>query len=497
MLAFALFSMFSAHAEESSRVFVGPFSAQGSSAEVLTAALPEILEEQLRQNEALDVILLSSVGPIHDTPADVYAASCPESEFVGCAYVLAEAATADFALTGTVQSLESGSRVQVHIVDVAAAREALSFQVDLAEGDSAVFAEGVGRVLMAVVRGEVGQEQDLREQGESPVEEGVDQTIVSQELDQLSTEIGGVTTLEGRLDMEIDRPRFSMAELVEEMNTEGSKPWERLEMTPREYLRYKNSGEPLYRWQELLDGRRGHLMLRAHLGFGRAPMDGTYYGRFVRSNDTLEVLETYAWQNVASGSGTNIGAAVGFGVTPEIEIGLLMGVTSGRFASDLHSEVWGQSSIAGDPYESSSQTPYIGPQVLAALLPTSSVRPVVGGHFTVWRGSAAHQHLGLGADFPELDAPTMFLATGLAGVEASLGDELDLWLHVPVSAIVSGVNTPVVYNQGESPTGEGDPTSGWSQPTELPATSAAVLVGIQVRLLGAQRQERGLDDYID
>ena len=66
---------------------------------------------------------------------------------MGCAYVIADSVEAEYAVAGTVATVPSGSRVRISIIDVPNAREALTFEIDLAVGDDRGFAEAVAEVL--------------------------------------------------------------------------------------------------------------------------------------------------------------------------------------------------------------------------------------------------------------------------------------------------------------------------------------------------------------
>ncbi len=479
-------------------VLVAPFEPQNTEAAGLASMLPDFLGQQLAELDEVQPLFLYEIGLIHDVPAEDYAASCPAGEFVGCAYVLAEAGGAAYAVTGTVQALQSGNRVDVRIVDVSSASEVTGFVVDMGTGDDAVFADGVARVLGAVIRGDIGAETDIRQEGGVAPAEGPDKEVASTELKELDTEIGDVSTLDVREDGRIEQERYTIDDLAVDMEDEGTKPWERLEMSPREFLRFKNSGLHLYEWRKLSEGRKGKLLIRGSLGYGRGPSSGAYYGRVALSAQTLEVAETYAWQTMETASGVSVSGAVGYGILPEIEVGLTGGLVTGRFEVDIHRITIGDFSTSPDPVDYASQTLYIGPQVLYVPMPTSTIRPVVGGLVTVWRGSAVGSHVLPPAELPgggvldPLQNATALMVGGLGGVEVRMSETLDLWAHVPVGAVIGTWNAPAVYHEGE---GALEPEGLLVAAPEPGSISAGVQVGVQVRLGREKKGGHTLEEY--
>lgn len=490
-----LLSMSSALAQEPAVVLVAPFEPANGSAAGLVAMMPDFLGQQLAADFA--VISVAEIGQIYDTPAEEYAASCTPGEFVGCAFVLAEAGGAQYAITGSIEAHERGSRIDVRIVDIRSAREAVGFVVDVAPGDDTILADAIALVIAAVQRGEIGGESDIREEGvvEAPV--GPDKEEAASDLSRLNQEIGGVETLDTREDGVLAATEYTRENLFEDMEAEGTKPWERLRMTPRSYLRYKNSGRPLYEWRELAEGRKRQVLLRAGLGYGRGPVKGSYYGRVALSSQTLEVAETYAWQSMESAAGLSVAGSVGYGVLPELEVGLSGGISSGRFEVDIHRITEGDFSSSPVPIDYSNTTLFLGPQVLFAILPTSALRPVIGASAVLYRGTGVDSHVLPPAELPgggvlaALPVPYALSVNAIGGVEVTMSDTLDLWLHVPAGAIISTWNAPSNDHEGS---GILEQEGMLTDPTEPGSASASVQVGIQVRAF-ERKKKRSLSDY--
>ena len=77
--------------------------------------------------------------------------------------VVAENTGIPYAVTGTVTALGSGHRVEVHFIDVVMGRDALTVNLDIADGAEDIFAETISRSLLGVMRGVIGQDEDIRD----------------------------------------------------------------------------------------------------------------------------------------------------------------------------------------------------------------------------------------------------------------------------------------------------------------------------------------------
>ena len=459
--------------------------------------IPDFLSQQLVADASFRVLSLGEIGQIYETPAEEYANSCTPGEFVGCAFVLAEAGGADYAVTGTIEAHEYGSRIDVRIVDVSAAREAIGFVVDVATGDDAILADAISAVIAAVQRGDIGGESDARSEGvvEEPL--GPDKEEADTDLTQLNEEIGGVDSLDTRGEGILAEEEYSMYDLAEDMTSEGTKPWERLEMSPREYLRYKNSGRPLYEWRELAEGRQGQILLRAGLGYGRGPGNGRYYGRVALSSQTLDVAETYAWQSMETAGGGSVGFSASYGILPELDIGLTGGLVTGRFEVDIQRITEGDFTSAADPNDDTNQSLFFGSEAIYAFVPTSALRPIVGASAVLWRGTGVGSHVIPPEELPgggvieSLASPMALAVNAIGGVEVTMSDTLDLWLHVPVGAIVATWNAPTTYHVGE---GVLEQEGMINDPTQPGSAATSIQIGIQVRAFEREKK-RTLSDY--
>ncbi|MEL6345398.1 MAG: hypothetical protein AAFV53_19985 [Myxococcota bacterium] len=476
-------------------VLVAPFETTHPEAAGLAAMLPDFLGAQLGMRPTVQIVSIDDIGTIADVPAYDYAASCPRGEFVGCAFVLAEAGGAAFAVTGTVTALQNSSRVDRRIVDIVQAREIVAFEVDFGVGDDAIFAEGVGRVLDAALNDAIVLDEDIRR------EEAVEDNRAAAgraQIAELEEESGGAVDVGEQKRSIFRREAYTLSDLSRDMNREGAKPWDRVQMTPREYLRYKNADLPLYRWRELAVGRQGQIIVRGYGGFGQAPSYGFYYGRVGRSGQTLQVLETYAWQSVQNGSSAVGGLSLGVGVTPTLEVSVTGGASSGRFETNIDEVTEGDFASAPVPQDTPSRALYVGPQVLWVPRPTSKIRPVIGGFGTLWLASTVENHYDLPDEFPNgggetdnLESPAAITVGPIGGVEVRVGERVDLWAHVPIGVVVSSWNAPATYEAGG---GVLDADS-LESPQSPSVITAALHLGVQVRMLGKKPNTRSLDAY--
>jgi hypothetical protein len=483
-----------AHAEPT-RVFVAPFAPTHPEAAGLATMLPDFMGQQLDARREITVVSLGELGNIGDVSALEYASSCPEGEFVGCAFILSESANAKLVLTGQITAYDNNTLVEVYVMETSTSAELINFQVRYGPGDDLVFAEGIARVVQAVIRGDITQSADIRGMLQTGAI-GPDIEQASADLSQLDQEIGGVNTIDEREEGIVARDEYTMDDFAADMDSEGTKPWERLDMSPREYLRYKNSGRPIYEWRELASGRKSQLMIRPGIGFGQFPTDTTYYARAALSAQTLELAEVYAWQSAQTASNAFGSISVGYGLTPSLEVSFQVGLAGANFTLDAHRITEGDFSSASAPETRPARSLHAGPQVLYAFMPTSSFRPIAGGFMSIWRSSSIEDHF-VPLDYlpngdPSLDPflpPTAVLAGGIAGVEVKMGEQLDLWLHIPIGATVATFNAPSTYESGSGILEELD------DPSTPNIASAAIQIGIQVRMLGPRERQATLDDY--
>ena len=283
------------HALDTRGVLISDFYPQDTGALTITDQMSEAVATQLGNSGNYNVVSLSAAPAIQGTAAELYAETCPTGNHSGCTLIIAQNAGTAFEVTGTVKSTGAGIVATVFFVEVSEMREVISLDIPYNPEDPALFLVTLERTLEGVVQGRLGVIEDIRE---TPVNEYADayDEQARDELTAYSKESGGASSLGERFDIELERKEITREEIQEWMEEEGSKEWDRLDMSAMEYMRYYNSGMELSRWRELAKGKQGALIFRGALGFGYGPTSGNYYGRYARSSTDLQV-ETYAWQN--------------------------------------------------------------------------------------------------------------------------------------------------------------------------------------------------------
>jgi len=469
-----------AHAEEvaATQVLITPFRERNPEAAGFASLLTVALALELAEGGRLVAVPLASVEDVHDMDAGIYAQSCPPGEEVGCAYVLGVRAGVPLAFAGAVTSAEDGFLVEIQMVDVGGAREMLSFGVILGVGDDDAFFAGVREIVMAAVRGEAGQVRDVRE-NMGHMGHRIDLEQARYELDLLAEEIGGIESMGDRSGIHIEPPEFTVADLAEAMDREGSKPWERLKMGPKAYLRYRNSGLRIDEWKGRVRGRHGQIILRPMLGVLRGPVDGEYYGRYVDEFDGSDfvIAEAYAWQAMGVGTGLLGLGSLGVGLSPFWEVALVGGVVTGQHAQTVHKSTLGQLSQPPASVQDAQISVAVGVQTLLVPVPAAQVRPVVGGRLVRLRGSSVDSHQVPPSALPSFEAPVAWLAEGIVGLEARMGSGMDFVLQVPVGVVLAGA-TMDPYHQGEGAIDELRAVPGGVQ------GSAGLMMGFQLRFGG-------------
>ena len=492
MFPFLLFSSI-LHAAEPVPVLVGALQARNDESASLAALIENYVAQKLADRSDLRVIRIEDTPDFEDYSARVYMESCPPGDAVGCTFVLAERGDALWAVTGSVQALVKGTRVDIDIVDVDGSRVAVSFRSELEPGRDEAFAEGVAGVLVAAIAGEVGREEDIRDlddDGDGQLSPE-DKAILKAELAALDKELAGFDLTLRKAATSISRPKLTADDIAEADEGEGAKPWERLRMTSEEYLRYRNSGMTLPVWRKRIQGRRFQLMIRAGGGFINGPVDGRYYGRYALDSTTLTAVDVYAAQSVESGpSGVGV-FQLGFGVHPMVDVGATVGITGGAFEYSIASEVVGQTNVAQEPTTVENSNIFAGPWVSVGLFPAAALRPTFGGGVLWFRGSGVLDHIQPPDELASFDAQSLWLVNVFGGGEVRISDHVEFFAQIPVSFQVAG---DVVQEEKHTVVAA---LEGIQVPGGASAIGVSVVAGIQVRIGGAKVQQSSLLDRTD
>jgi len=422
-------------------VLVAGFQPETRESTGLAAMLSVVLEQQLSLQEDLSLLLLDDVPPLHGTPVQLYLETCPLGEYVGCAYVVSQHAEVDYALTGTLRTGSEAVRVRLSLVDVSQAREAVGLDLDIPPGQDHLLMEQVASLLGRVIRGELGQLEDIRQEG--AYDEAATRELVQAELDELNAETGADVQL-GSLStgLGVDIPGFTPSDLEAMRGEEGLTEWERLGMTERSYLAYRNSDMDLQSWRALAFGRQLQLLVRPRVGTLYGPVGGEYLGAFLQDlSPKLEddIVETYAWQAARGGLGAGYGLDLGLGLTPSIEVEAGIARAHGRYTTTIRQEVAGSTVRPDNPTEGGNASTVITGGLRLVPFPTRRFRPLVAAGVVFWRGSKVTDHVDLSSlsvELPDFAAPALVGARGLAGFELYLGPRWDLVAQLPLCFLV-------------------------------------------------------------
>ena len=137
------------------------------------------------------------------------------------------------------------------------------------------------------------------------------------------------------------------------------------------------------------------------------------------------------------------------------------------------------------PTEHPNPNLFFGGYVLAALVPDLSVRPVVGGGMTYWKGSGVETKETLPEDLPRFAGPALIMAEARLGAEARLSQKVDAFVHVPITAVVAGNDTATRHQGADCTQDDGSSCLRTSMtPPGVTPMGAGLMLGIQVRLFG-------------
>jgi len=457
----------------------------------LAALLPAMLEDELERDPDLALRRLEGIPPLAgEFDIQLYLETCPAGEHVGCSFVVAQHAGVRFAVAGTVDAGEVVV-VGLSLVDVEQAREAVSLTLAVPVGEDRAFAEQVGQLLGALMRGELGQLEDIRfSEVEQPDDERRQQ--VEQELQILSQE----GPVEFQLDLlsaglGVEQPVFTPADLLRARLDDAPAEWERLGMSGKEYMRYRNSGMDLLTWRRRRSGRALQLLLRPSLGFLWGPVVTRYHGRFAMDlSEDDPIVESYGWQALESGTGFSAGLDLGFGLTPSLELEAGLAAISGRYLALVQQEEVFEPVIPEPENEDGAWSLCFAGGLRLAPLPVSAARPVLGVAALLWRGSGVEDHFALPVEeLPRFSAPVLVGARVQPGVELRLSQRADLFAQLPLMVLVGQARE--VYDE------EGTSLQEKPVAPEFKPLALGLQAGVQVRLGGRdpeKQAERGRNE---
>ncbi len=443
----------------------------------LASMLGTVLELGLADLDELAVLPLDDVSPLHGTDPRLYLETCPSGELVGCTWVISQHAGVEYAVTGSLAVDAEEVLVWLSLVDVGQAREVVDLDLTIPPGQDHLLMEQVAELLGRVIRGELGQLEDIRREGAYDTE--TTRELVQAELEDLQAETGATVQL-GSLHtgLEVVQPGFTPEDLEAMRAEEGLTEWERLGMSERAYLAYRNSGLDLQSWRTIAAGRKLQLLVRPRASVLFGPVGGAYLGAFLQEPGA-DVVEVYAWQAAVGAVGAGYGLDLGFGITPSVEVELGAARVHGRYSTTIRQEVVGDTIRPDDPIEGGNPNIVLSGGLRVVPFPTKRLRPVLAAGVVAWRGTRVTQHVDLSSlsvELPDFPAPALVGARGVGGVEIFLAPRWDLVIQAPVCLLVG--DFVEVYDEGVDALGTKD------EPPGIVPIAAGLELGVQARLGG-------------
>lgn len=467
-----------AWAAEPVPVLVSGLQPSAPAATGLAALLEGYLAQLLADEPDVLVRRVEEAPPFPDYDARVYIDGCPPGNIEGCTLVIGDRVQARYAITGSVLPLAVGSRVRISILDITDSRVVVTFRTDVAPGEDHAFADSVVKVMRAVVAGQIGSPDDIRDQNspmegeDGAVERGTDAEIAAQ-LAELSPELAAAADVATQPRGSIERPNYTLEDL-ENVSDEGLAPWAQVGLSPGQYLRYRNSRLQLFEWKKRAMGHQFQLLLRVEGGWWRGPTGGLYYNRHAYDTQ-LTVVDSYTALAAQTHGAPTAGGEVAFGLLPSLDIGFAAGASTGSLLIDI---------AADGSAEGAEQTTtvypgrvWFGPRLEAAFLPAGVIHPAIGAGATITRTPSVAKYVELPEYAAALPPGMLVYGSVWPGVQVRLADALDFYARIPVDFLLAG--DPVVEER-DTTTSALVPTA----PMSDTSLAVSVLVGLQVRLFG-------------
>ena len=308
------------------RVLIVPLHGETSESSGIGGLLEGYIATELDASDQFETYLLDEVDPVEDVEARLYYEGCPPGDELGCQFVIGESSGVDRVVSGrvTVQS-DDRYRVVVTILGVAGAELEFSYALDLAAGEEVLLPRTVELALDRLRREELLE--PLRD-AEARRARRRDAVALARSQDERD--------LVARMRLEVDddaiaraeeerraraEARVTTADLEEQKGVEGITPdWEKLGLTERQYLSYRNSKLSLDGWAKKWAGHRLMLLFSGHVGFSAGATGLRYFGGYLLSDNLSSTVDSYAWQRSTGGTSPNLGFTLGMGILRNLSI---------------------------------------------------------------------------------------------------------------------------------------------------------------------------------
>ncbi len=475
-------------------VFVSRFVPESTAQEKAGEHIRVLLEDRLSREFLL--IARSEIPAFEDYTAEVYLASCPQDQFFGCAFVIGTRAQAEWVVTGQIAAGSSGSDVTVVFIDVQDSRMVFSFQATVSPANEKAFADGVAALMHKIVAG-AGEERDIRGAVEDPaakaLREKLQREALSASLSDLEGDLDAMarTVVEG----ELENPRLTKDDLSRKYTgSDEAKPWDRVDMSEAEYLRYRNSGKDLATWRSLKQGRLARVVISAEVGPSGGPFSQQFDGRWGLNGTTLDLQEVEEFQEVENGAAIAAGGELAVGVHPWFDVGVGFLWRTGHYIYRFNQEVEGQVPIEPDetyvraPITATMSSTEIVGRVRFVPMSTYPYRPFAQVGIGAWKGTSLDKIVEPPRYIEPLGTPAATFLELAAGGELDTSKVITLFGSVQLQVPLAGdfvqeyqEGPPTIVNraQADGPRGGG----------------AELLLGVRARLGPLLKFDKGPKGY--
>lgn len=424
-------------------VFVSVYRAPDPSLEDRARRVEAGLREALADRHL--VVDIGSVPRFEDYDAETYMLACPADRWSGCAYVIADRGSADWAVHGVVSSQnERGVMVQTTIIDVRASRTVVQFATTVDDLAPQGYADAVASFIDRLAAGSL-EDGELSDSGGSLDEPGLggaEKAAILAGLDALEAELGALDVKD--LDRILDAPKLTNAQLDAYADREGVTPWERLDLSQAQYKRMRNGGYNVADFKARLRGRAGRVLLRGGLVFGSGPFLVNADLRWaVDASTGGEVVRTEIFQEVIGGFAFGGFGEVGIGVLPWLDLALVGHTEVSTLTWVLHPETVQDPRIPDEPTRSPVGAALLGGRATVAFLPDFEVHPTVSAGLGLWLGpgmaTAVDESSVPAVEFP--DPARVIVAFGGPGVEYQASEQVQVFGRIDLTAPLAGAGT--------------------------------------------------------
>lgn len=489
------------------KVLVVPFAGEGGTATGLASLMEQFIIDGLIADSTFLVSSLEEAPPVEDVDAALYYRGCPAGNERGCQLVLGELAAVHRVVGGTLNTRDDGSfSVEVTILNIEEALIELSYVIELVPGEEELLPQTVAmalRELLAADRDEL-----------------VDSTTATQEVDaraRVRAASQAEAQLLSRMVLDVSARRLHDAEAVvraqkakrltqddlqQIKESEGVlREWEKLGISERQYLSYKNSGLEFDRWHWRWSGHRFQIIGSVQVGLAAGATGMRYYGSYLLSPELAsEPVDSHTWQVLEDGQGGTIGASIGFGVLrnldievgfwwtrSKVEVKLVNGLTTSDGAGGLIADPLNRA-----PRDFTGQSlNLIGGELMARfyLLNVFPVRPSIGAGLS-WLSYPTLYNDPDVSDNEEVPPPAIpdryttwphLVDVGVQlepGVTVDVGRHFGVFFRIPITvgfgknrrAISNTLPRPILEDVEEAP--------------QAPFGTIRVVLGVQGRILG-------------